>query len=238
MKMLAKDEKTENRTWSEEFFLWRTKVSEAECKGDWNKARLYLFFNVRKCLTPCAMAFRLKGILHPKMKIRPLITYSMSFQTRKSFVRLRNIIYDMLDENREACDCPIYCIVNCTVKIHKSMKSIIIIVHLPSVVQSEFNDATRTLFLCRENKTTLFNNSSPQRSAILENILWTQTVYTLVCHPCSAADTKHTLLASSGYSLKWRYAEVEETNCRIKSLFGHGGKWLMTQFSFWGGVSL
>ncbi len=33
----------------------------------------------------------------------------MLFQTRKSFVRFRNIIEDILDENREACDCPIDC---------------------------------------------------------------------------------------------------------------------------------
>ncbi len=90
-----------------------------------------------------------------------------------------------MDENREACDCPIDCIVNCTVKVHKSMKSIIRIVHLPSVVQSEFNEATRTLFLRKENKTTnLFNNLSPlvQRSAILENIHWLHAEYALVCH--------------------------------------------------------
>ncbi len=31
----------------------------------------------------------------------------MSFQTRKSFVCLWNTILDILDENREACDCPI-----------------------------------------------------------------------------------------------------------------------------------
>ncbi len=31
----------------------------------------------------------------------------MSFQTRKSFVRPRNKIYDILDENQESCDCPI-----------------------------------------------------------------------------------------------------------------------------------
>ncbi len=35
-----------------------------------------------------------------------------------------------------------------------------------------------------------------------------------------AADTEErTLLASSGYSPKWRYTESEETNCWIKSLF-------------------
>ncbi len=41
----------------------------------------------------------------------------------------------MLDENREACDCSIDCQVNSTVKAKKSMKDIIKIVHLPSVVQ-------------------------------------------------------------------------------------------------------
>ncbi len=35
----------------------------------------------------------------------------MSFQTRKSFVRLRSTIEDILDENRDACDCLIDCIV-------------------------------------------------------------------------------------------------------------------------------
>ncbi len=34
----------------------------------------------------------------------------MSFQTRKSFVR--NTILNILDENREACDCPVDCQVN------------------------------------------------------------------------------------------------------------------------------
>ncbi len=36
----------------------------------------------------------------------------MSVQTHKSFVRLRNTILDILDENREVCDCPIDCQVN------------------------------------------------------------------------------------------------------------------------------
>ncbi len=58
----------------------------------------------------------------------------MSFQTRKSFVCLRNTNYDILDENREACDCLIDCQVITTVKAQKSMKSIVSIVHLPSVV--------------------------------------------------------------------------------------------------------
>ncbi len=55
----------------------------------------------------------------------------MSFQTCKSFVRLQNTIQDILDENREACDCRT---IN-TVKAQKRMKDIVKIVHLPSVVQ-------------------------------------------------------------------------------------------------------
>ncbi len=41
---------------------------------------------------------------------------------------------DILDKNREACDCPIDCQVNNTVKAQKSMKVIAKIVILPSVV--------------------------------------------------------------------------------------------------------
>ncbi len=77
----------------------------------------------------------------------------MSFQTRKSFVRLR--IQDILDDNREACDCPINCQANSTVKAQNSMKNIVKIVHLPSVVQSELYEATRIIFVCKGNK---YNN--------------------------------------------------------------------------------
>ncbi len=73
----------------------------------------------------------------------------MSFQLHKSFVHLRNT---RLDKNREACDYPIDCQVNNTVKVQKSMKSITRVVHLPSVVQSEFYKATRILFVRKENK--------------------------------------------------------------------------------------
>ncbi len=102
----------------------------------------------------------------------------------------------------------------------------------------------REYFLyAKKKKTTLFNNSSPlrQRSAILENIRWMQAAYAVLCqpccmdtsstfvyyliwtktaYPCGAADTElRTLLASSGYSPKWSYADAEETNCWIKSFF-------------------
>ncbi len=40
----------------------------------------------------------------------------MWFQLHKSLVCLRNTILDILDKNREACDCPIDCQVSNTVK--------------------------------------------------------------------------------------------------------------------------
>ncbi len=102
-------------------------------------------------------------------------------------------------------------------------------------------------FCMQKKKKRLFNNlnysTSPlrQRSAIFENIYWTQTVYAVPCqphltytsstfvypliwtktaYPCGAADTEQrTQFASSGYSPKWCYADAETTNCWIKSLF-------------------
>ncbi len=50
---------------------------------------------------------------------------------------------------------------------------------------------------------------------VFYSLIWTKTAYA-----CGAADTEQrTLFASSGYSPKWRYADAEETNCWIKSLF-------------------
>ncbi len=60
----------------------------------------------------------------------------MSLQTCKRFIRLRNTIKYILDENREVCDCPIDCQENNTVKDQKSMKDILKILHLPSMVQT------------------------------------------------------------------------------------------------------
>ncbi len=58
----------------------------------------------------------------------------MSFQTRKSFIHLRNTILDILDDIL-VFGCLIDCQVNDTFKAQKSMKDIVKIVHLPSVVQ-------------------------------------------------------------------------------------------------------
>ncbi len=45
-------------------------------------------------------SFYIKGIVYPKMKILTL----MSFQTRKTFVHLRNTNYGIFDEIRELSD--------------------------------------------------------------------------------------------------------------------------------------
>ncbi len=55
-------------------------------------------------------------------------------------------------KNREACDCPIDCQVNNTVKAQKSMKDIVKIVHLPSVVQPQHYEDRRIIFVRKENK--------------------------------------------------------------------------------------
>ncbi len=102
----------------------------------------------QKIFFPCQDNF--KEILHSKMKIAINHFTPMSFQTRKPFVPLQNTIKGILDENQEACDCPIDCRVNCTVKVQKSMKDIVRIVHLSSDVQSESYDATR--ILCAQRK--------------------------------------------------------------------------------------
>ncbi len=93
----------------------------------------------------------------------------MSFQLHKSFVRLQHTIKDILDKNREACDCPIDCQVSNTVEVQKSMKSIARVVHLPSVAQPEFYLVTRILFVRKENKNNyfFFNNSSPLLSILV-----------------------------------------------------------------------
>uniref|UniRef100_A0A8C1QGM6 Phosphatidylinositol-3,4,5-trisphosphate-dependent Rac exchange factor 2 n=1 Tax=Cyprinus carpio TaxID=7962 RepID=A0A8C1QGM6_CYPCA len=67
-------------------------------------------------------------------------------------VSLSKLSFYILDENREACDCPIDCQGINSVKAQKSMKDIVKIVHLPSEVQSQFYEATRILFVHKENK--------------------------------------------------------------------------------------
>ncbi len=61
----------------------------------------------------------LKGYSTPKWKFCHFSLTPMSFWTRKSFVSLQNTSQDILDENREACDCPIHCQVNC-IKVWKA----------------------------------------------------------------------------------------------------------------------
>ncbi len=117
-----------------------------------------------------------------------------------------------LDKNREACDCPIDCQVSNTVQ--KSMKSSAKVVHLSSVVQSEFYEATRILFVRKENKHDFFINSSPlcQRSAILDITHRTQAVYALL-YPPQCKDVYSTFI----YALMWMkiaHPCIEADTCR------------------------
>ncbi len=69
------------------------------------------------------------------------------------------------------------------------MKNIVKIVHLSSVVQSQFYEVTRILFVSKESKNNdiysticLLSVSLCQRSAILESIRWTQSADAVLCH--------------------------------------------------------
>ncbi len=55
--MHATDAKTQKIEPDLNFFFWRMKVLEAVSKRDWHNVRSYLFFNVRKFRTRCAMTF-------------------------------------------------------------------------------------------------------------------------------------------------------------------------------------
>ncbi len=105
-----------------------------------------------------------------------------------------------------------------TVKVQKSMKDI---AKSPSTISGStvtLWSYENILYTKKTKIRTLFNNLSPpsQRSAILESIRWTQTTYAVLCqvHHTDTADT----------------LQNGTMNCWIK--------WLMTKFSFWGGVTL
>ncbi len=106
------------------------------------------------------------------------------------------------------------------------MKTIIKIVHLPSVVQSEFYEVTRILFVRQENKNNdiysaihLLSVSHHQRSAILESIRWTQSVDAIDLNGNSVSNrygwprTAYTLCVHR--VLRWH---GEETNCWINDV--------------------
>ncbi len=116
------------------------------------------------------------------------------------------------------------------VKVQKSMKIIVRILHLPS----EFYEATRILIVCKETKNNDFFQkfvfSVSPFCTILENSRWTQTAYALLCQP----QHKDTFLMCI-YALIWskiahpcvqrifskmvQNGDTEKTNCWKKSLF-------------------
>ncbi len=96
-----------------------------------------------------------------------LITYPHVVPVKALFV-FGKTFEDIVDEKRETCDCFIDCQVSNTVKAQKSMKDIVRIVHLLSVVQSECYEATRLLLYAKKTKiTTLLNNLSPHHTDTL-----------------------------------------------------------------------
>ncbi len=60
IKMLVTDAKT-HKIEPDPNFLMTDEVSEAVCKHDWHNVRSYLFFNMRKTRTQCAMTLRAEG---------------------------------------------------------------------------------------------------------------------------------------------------------------------------------
>ncbi len=122
------------------------------------------------------------------------------------------------------------------------MKSIVKIVHLPSVVNCKFTKLRE--YFCMPKKTkimTLFNNSSPpcHRSAILENIHWTQTAYAVLCQP-HHTNTSTTFI----YALIWMKTAypcvADDTEQHTKSIlvasenysWTTDGRWTILAMSF------
>ncbi len=81
----------------------------------------------------------------------------MLFQTRKTFVHLRNTNEDVFDEIRELSDPPETATQLKCSQVQKRSKYISKTVHVTSVAQLQFCDTTRILFLRKENK-----NNSPE----------------------------------------------------------------------------
>ncbi len=88
------------------------------------------------------------------------------------------------------------------IKVQKRSKEIGKIIHVTSGVQLEFYEAMRILLYAKKTKVRiLFNSLSPlrQRSTILENIRWMETVYALLCQP-HHTDTSSTYIYIYIYS--------------------------------------
>ncbi len=98
----------------------------------------------------------------------------MSFQTGKTFIHLWNTISDIFDASRELSDPPIDSKDPYTVKAQKRSKEIIKIVHVTSVVQPVFYEATRILFVRKKKQNNeyiqQFISSESPYSAISESI--------------------------------------------------------------------
>ncbi len=76
----------------------------------------------------------------------------MSFQTHKTSIHLRNTNEDIFDEIRELSDPAQTAKQRTCSQVHKRSKYICKTVHVTSVAQLQVCDATRILFVCKENK--------------------------------------------------------------------------------------
>ncbi len=152
----------------------------------------------------CSFEYMLKGLVHPKCKILSLITHphvvsnpwdlrSSSEHKLRYFWCILRALWPSIDSKGPY-----------TIKVQKRSKEIGEIIHVTSGVQFSNRNFTKLqdyFLYAKETKiTTLFNSLSPlrQRSAILENIRWTETAYALLCQP-HRTDTSSTYI----YALIW-----------------------------------
>ncbi len=94
-----------------------------------------------------------KGMVHPKLKFQ--LFFLLPF---KSFVHLRSTNVDIFWWNQTPFWPSIDINTTDNLKAQKGSKDIVKIVQVTSVVQPYCYEATRILFVCKENLVTLFND--------------------------------------------------------------------------------
>ncbi len=171
----------------------------------------------------------------------------------------------ILDENREACDCPIDCQTIKTVKAQKSIKNIVRIVHLwfncnvmklreyflyakkEDFIQQFVCVCVQWIFSKMElrwhrgdellNKVSFFSLRTKKYSrsfiTLRLNHWWQMDYSDEVFYTFLGLDSVNCLAVNGTVT-----SCVPTTNEAFTGLERHGGKWLMTKFSFWGGVTL
>ncbi len=165
--------------------------------------------------------------------------YSDRIFDEKNIEMIRKVMYSVTTNKQKQTRLKVGCVSSffCeTFLFQKSMKSITRVVRLPSVVQSEFYEATRILFERKENA----NASSICSSAAAS----TQecSIFILI-----KVNTRRIRILA----LRWMQKSVRclrlmgniqngttVTRRAFMKLERHAGKWIITKWSLWGGVSL